>query len=80
MGIDVDGMTWRDVAKCDQACAQRGLAISGALDGNGLQETVLGGGRGQQGEAGEQPAVGAADRIDSAHAGGIAENRLKDES
>ena len=55
MGIDVEGMTWRDVAKCDQACAQRGLAISGALDGNGLQETVRGGGRGQQGEAGQSP-------------------------
>lgn len=80
MGIDVDGMTWRDVAKCDQACAQRGLEISGALDGNGLQETVLGGGRGKKGEAGEQTEVGAADRIDSANASGIAENRLQDES
>ena len=80
MGIDVDGMTGRDVAEGDQTLAQRGLEIQGALDGDGLKEPVLGGGRGEKGQAREEAEVRAADRIDGANAGGRAENRLKDET
>jgi len=79
VGIDVDGMTRRDVAEGDQALAQCGLELQGALDGDRLQEPVLGGGRGKKGQAREEAAVSAADRIDGANASGIAENRLKDE-
>ena len=68
------------MAKGNQALAQSGLERQGALDQDGLKEPVLGGGRGEKGEASKQAEVGAADRIDSANAGGIAENRLKDES
>jgi len=72
-------MTGRDVAEGDQTLAQRGLEIQGALDGDRLKEPVLGGGRGEKGQAREEAEVRAADRIDGANAGGIAENRLKDE-
>ncbi len=79
VGIDVDGMTGRDVPEGDQALASYGLEFQGALDGDGLQEPVLGGERGKKGQAREEAEGSAADRIDGAHAGGIAENRLKDE-
>jgi len=77
--IDVDGVAWRDLAACDETPPQYGLELQGVLDGDGLEETVLGGGRWEKGEASEEAEVGAADRIDSANAGGIAENRFKDE-
>ena len=79
MGIDVNRMPWRDVAKGNQALAQSGLERQGALDRDGLKEPVLGGGRGEKGETCEEAEVGAADRIDSTNAGGIAKNRFKDE-
>ena len=79
MAIDVDRMAWRDLAACEQALPQCDLEIQGALDGDVLEEAVLGGGRWKKGEAGEEAEVGAADRIDGANAGGIPENRRKDE-
>ena len=36
-------------------------------------------GRGKKGQAREEAEVSTADRIDGANAGGIAENRIKDE-
>jgi hypothetical protein len=72
-------MPWRDVAEGNQALAEGGLERQGALDWDGLQEPVLGGGRGEKGKACEEAEVSAADRIDGADAGGIAEQRLKDE-
>ena len=74
MGIDVHRMPWHDVAKGNQALAQSGLERQGALARDGLQEPVLGGGRGEKGEACEEAEVGAADRIDRTNASGIAEN------
>jgi len=79
VSIDVNRIPWRDVAEGNQALAEGGLERQGALDRDGLKEPVLGGGRGEKGEACEEAEVGAADRIDSANAGGIAENRFKDE-
>lgn len=79
MGIDVHWVPWGDVAEGNQALAQSGLERQGALDRDGLQEPVLGGGRGEKGEACEEAEIGAADRIDSANASGIAEDRFKDE-
>ena len=45
-----------------------------------MEETVLGGGRREKGEASEEAAVGAADRIDSPDTGSVAEDRLEDEA
>jgi hypothetical protein len=79
VGIDVNRMPWRDVAEGNQALAQGGLARQGTLDRDRLKKPVLGRGRREKGEACEEAEVGAADRIDSANAGGIAEYRFKDE-
>ncbi len=79
MGIDVHRMPWHDVAKGNQALAQSGLERQGALDWERLKEPILGGRRGEKGETCEEAEVSAADRIDSTHAGGKAENRFKDE-
>ena len=79
MGIDIHRVPGRDVAEGNQALAQRALERQGTLDRDGLKKPVLGGGRGEKGEACEETEVGAADRIDRANAGGIAENRFKDE-
>jgi hypothetical protein len=79
VAIDVDWVSWSDVAKCDQAATQCGLEVEAVLDGDVLEVAVLGGWRGQKGEAGEEAEVGAADRIDGANAGGIPENRLEDD-
>jgi hypothetical protein len=74
VGIDVDGMTGCDVPAGDQALAQCGLACHGALDGDRLPEPVLGGEGGKTGQAREDAAGSAADRIDGAHASGRADN------
>jgi len=79
VGIDVDGMTGCNVAQGDQALTERGLELQGALDGDRLKEPVLRGRRGEKGQARAEAEVSAADRIDGADAGGIAEQRLKDE-
>ena len=73
---------WKSVTSANfyQAVAQRRLEIQCVLKGNVLEEAVLGGRRREKGESSEQAEVGTADRIDSAPAGGRAENRLKDES
>jgi len=60
--------------------AQRGLEVQAVLHGDGLEETVLGGRRWQKREASEEAEVGAADRIDRADAGSVAEERLEDEA
>ena len=80
MTIDVDGVAWRDLAACDETPPQYGLELQGVLDGDGLEETVLGGGRREKGEAGEEAEVGAADRIDSTDTGSVTEDRLEDEA
>ena len=80
MAIDIDGVSWSDLATADQAPPQGGLEVQAVLDGDVLEEAVLGGGRGEKGQAGEEAEVGAADRIDGANAGGIAKNRLKDDA
>ena len=80
VAIDVDGVSWRDLAACDETPPQGGLELQGVLDGDGLEETVLGGGRREKGEASEEAEVGAADRIDSPDTGGVAEDRLEDEA
>ena len=60
MAIDVDGLAWSHLAVGHQAPPQHGLEIQGTLHGDGLEETVLGGGRGEEEEApragGGQPA------------------------
>jgi hypothetical protein len=80
VAIDVNRVTRRDLAERDEALAQGGLEVETVLHGDGLEETVLGGRRRQKGETGEEAKVGAADRIDRADAGGVAENRLEDEA
>ena len=80
MAIDVDRVPGRDLAERDEASPQGGLEVQAVLHGDVLEEAVLGGGRGEKGEAGEETEVGAADRIDGATAGGRAENRRKDEA
>jgi len=80
VAIDVDGVSWRDLAACAETPPQRGLELQGVLDGDGLEETVLGGGRREKGEASEEAEVGAADRIDGTNTGRLAEDRLKDEA
>ena len=80
VAIDVDGVSWRDLAACDETPPQRGLELQGVLEGDGLEETVLGGGRREKGEAGEEAEVGAADRIDRTDTGSVAEDRLEDEA
>ena len=67
------------MAEGHHALAQGGLERQGALDRDSLKEPVLGGGRGQKGEACEEAEGGAADRIDRTNASGRAENRCKDE-
>lgn len=79
VGIAVDGVTGRDVAAGDHALAARGLALQGALDGDGRKEPGLGGWGREKGSARAEAAGGTADRIDGANAGGIAEKRLQDE-
>jgi len=44
----------RDLAACDETPPQYGLELQGVLDGDGLEETVLGGGRREKGEASEE--------------------------
>ena len=78
MALDVDGVPWRDLATCDKAPPQRGLAIQAVLHGDVLEEAGLGGWRGEKGEASEEAAVGAADRIDGAHASGGTAHRFED--
>ena len=80
MAIDVDGVPWRALATCDKAPPQRGLEIQAVLHGDVLEEAVLGGWRGEKGEASEEAEVGAADRIDGANASGVTENRFEDKA
>jgi len=80
VAIDVDRVSWRDLAACDETPPQRGLELQGVLDGDGLEETVLGGGRWKKGEAGEEAEVGATDGIDRPDTGGVTEDRLEDKA
>ncbi|MEE8212870.1 MAG: hypothetical protein V3T85_13240 [Acidiferrobacterales bacterium] len=79
VAIDVDGVSWRDLAERDQAPPQGGLEVQAALDGNVLKEPVRGGWRREKRKASKEAEVSAADGIDGANASCIAENRLKDE-
>ena len=80
VSIDVDGVSWRDLAACDETPPQGGLARQGGLDGDGVEETVRWRGRREQGEASEEAAGGAADRLDRPETGGGAAERLADEA
>jgi len=60
--------------------SQYGLELQGVLDGDGLEETVLGGGRREKGEPARRPKSPRPDRIDSPDTGSVAEDRLKDEA
>ncbi len=78
--IDVDGVPRCDLGERHQAPPERGLEIQGALDGDVLEEAVLRRWRGEKGQASEEAEVGAADRIDGANTGCVAEDGLKDEA
>ena len=80
VGIDVDGVTGRDVAQGDQALAQGGLEVESILHADVLEEPVLGGRQRQKRKASEEAEVGSADRIDGADAGGVAEDGLENEA
>ena len=80
MSIDVDGVIERDLAKRDEALAQRGLEVEAVLHGDVLEEAILRGRRRQKGEAGEQAEVSAAHRIDGTDTNRVAEHRLEDQT
>jgi len=75
-----DGVAWRDLAAGDETPPQCGRELQGVLDGDGVEDTVRGGGRREQGEASEEAAVGAADRLDRPETGSGADERLADEA